>query len=328
MKAVAENIFYMFAISFLLVPIALANEHILFTKVVIEQPFHDLLSSHHEFMRDGGARLFEAENGSLALIGIGKVFPDNLNAETVTQARRSGEILARTAILELGGDIEITTVRGMKETLASGTHHGKTISFSSLFQVTETRVEALIQQMPIIGTWWSHNQSTFYVAVGKNAVAGDHQEEVTEMPSIEKGDDDFLEMEGKEPFVCLLKISPVLRRNGGVRGFLFEDNRKALIAVGSAPLKEGLVKAEKIARLKAIRSLLGLQEGIQLSSVEYLADQESLRLSKATEQLVMISQFLSVQKEQVSGLVKALPIVATWNDSEGQIFYVAIGDVF
>jgi len=40
---------------------------------------------------------------------------------------------------------------------------------------------------------------------------------------------------------------------------------------------------------------------------------------------VLISQFLSVNEEQVSGIVKALPIVAMWKDAEERILNVAIG---
>jgi hypothetical protein len=35
-----------------------------------------------------------------------------------------------------------------------------------------------------------------------------------------------------------------------------------------------------------------------------------------------------VQEEKVSGMIKALPVVATWKDSTGRILYVAIGKVF
>jgi len=37
---------------------------------------------------------------------------------------------------------------------------------------------------------------------------------------------------------------------------------------------------------------------------------------------------LSVQKEQVLGVIKSLPIVATWKDPKGQVLYVAIGKSF
>ncbi|MBU4185840.1 MAG: hypothetical protein KKI12_06230 [Proteobacteria bacterium] len=49
---------------------------------------------------------------------------------------------------------------------------------------------------------------------------------------------------------------------------------------------------------------------------------------KNGEQRILLSQFLSIQEEKISGLIKALPIVATWKSPDGLILYVAIGKVF
>jgi len=42
---------------------------------------------------------------------------------------------------------------------------------------------------------------------------------------------------------------------------------------------------------------------------------------------VLISHFLSVNEEQVSGIVKALPIVAMWEDQDRRLLHVAIGRI-
>lgn len=135
-------------------------------------------------------------------------------------------------------------------------------------------------------------------------------------------------LEGEEPFLSLLKASPFLCQNGGVRGYILGNNKRVLIAVGSARVRGSLAKARRIGQIKAVRSLLANSVGIELSSVEYLADREHLKLCRNGEKRISLSQFLSVQKEQVSGLIKGLPIVATWKDADGQVFCVAIGKVF
>jgi hypothetical protein len=71
--------------------------------------------------------------------------------------------------------------------------------------------------------------------------------------------------------------------------------------------------------------LFGLKKGIQISSVEYLADQEHLSLSEKGEKYLLLSQFFSVKEEKVKGIVKALPVVATWEDKKGEVVCVAIG---
>ncbi|NIA12254.1 MAG: hypothetical protein GWP10_21685 [Nitrospiraceae bacterium] len=134
-------------------------------------------------------------------------------------------------------------------------------------------------------------------------------------------------MQGSEPFVSLLQASPLLRQNGGVRGFILDGDKKVLIAVGSAPFKGSYAKARRVAQLKAVRSLLGHRDGIKLSAVEYLEDWEHLRFSEGREQHMLISHFLSVHEEQVSGIVKVLPIVGTWKAQDGRLLHVAIGRI-
>lgn len=323
----------------LLLPIsttAQANDASLpFRSIAIEAQFYDVLIQRQGFMKEGGAKIFAMNDGSKVLIGIGKAFPEDSESETVQQARRKAEIRARATILSLGGDIEIATYKGLKTETYPASEAGKMISLSSFFQVTETQVAGEIQQLPVVGTWSSPDSSTFYVAVGKISVAtasryvgrlkrsgadikpgGVHN--ITGGPA----------MQGSEPFVSLVQASPLLRQNGGVRGFILDGDRKVLIAVASAPINGSYAKARRVAQLKAIRSLLGHREGIKLSAVEYLEDQEHLQITANSEEWILLSQFLSVRKEQVSGIIKSLPVVASWNSSDGRIIYVAIGGNF
>ena len=315
----------------LLLPIsttAQANDTSLpFRSIVIEAQFYDVLIQHPGFMKEGGAKVFAMNDTSNVLIGIGKVFPEDSENETVQQARRKAEIRARATILSLGEDIEIATYKGLKAETYPARKAGKMISLSSFFQVTETRVEGEVQQLPVVGTWWSTDYSTLYVAVGKIVKEVGRQVDMFVDAARRNDTDDMPAIEGQEPFVSLLQTSPLLRQNGGVRGFILDGDMKVLIAVASAPLKGSYAIARRVAQLKAVRSLLGHRDGINLSAVEYLEDREHLRLSEGREQRMLISQFLSVHEEQVSGIVKALPIVAMWKDAEERTLNVAIGKI-
>jgi len=300
----------LFVVLFLSQINAVAQENIIFQEVEIEEPFRDVLLQHPEFMLERGARIFADDDRGSALIGIGKVVPENDQVETMLQARRIGEILARTAILELRDGIKISTSRGLKEG----------ISLSTFFQVTETRVEGKIQQLPVIGTWWSPNHRTFCVAVGTMIDATTHQIMLKQSSpslaasrseSLRLGEETvevggnknyFMDMEGEEPFLSLLRISLVLCQNGGVRGFLLDKNNKVLIAVASASLKGLWTKTRRIAQLKAIRSVLGHRQGIQLSSVEYLGDQEQMSLTVCLH-LAQSTDFFFVKSQRTQDLV-------------------------
>ena len=298
-----------------------------FVKVNIDPLFRDILTSATEFMNEGGAQLIVSEDDRIALIGIGKVFPEKNRPELMPEIRRKGEIRARAAVLELGEDVEIATSRGITEGAVSGRRGENRMSLSSFFQTTETHVKGMIQQIPIIGTWWSIDHGTFYVAVGKTLNGENNPERPQILPQSENVLEKMQVLDGEEPFLSLLKASPLLCQSGGVRGYILGNNKKVLIAVGSAKIDITIAKARKIARLKAIRSLIGHKEGISVFSVESLEDQEHLVISGGKEKRVSLSQFLSIQREQVSGAIQALPVVAVWENPDGQILSVAIGKI-
>lgn len=282
-----------------------------FTKINIDPAFKDLLYSAPDFMCEGGAQLLQ-KGHETALIGIGKVVPENARSYDLQKLARIGRIRAETAILEFGEGSKISTCEGGKEYPA----------LSSFFQVTESRVKGEIQQLPVIGTWWLRNHRTFCVAVGKILYVPFRK---TDAWSGGTQSVNLAILEGQEPFLSLIRACPILRENGGVHGFLMQSGTKVLIAVGSARIRDSLLKARRIARLIAIRNLLEHQTKIRLSSVERLSDREILRITEKGEQYVLLSQFMSIQEERVSGLVKAMPVVAVWKDSEDLVLFVAIG---
>ena len=301
-----------------------AQQNANFLDMQIQKSFQKLLVQDPEFMKDGGARLLKDKSGRVALVGIAKVVAKNKKPETLQKSRRTGQIMARAAALELLNGVQISTSRGLREGA----------SLSSSYQITEARVAGRIQQLPVIGTWWSPNRNILYVAVGEflsplkgpsNPVHGSPLS--GDLASNNEKAGSLPDMEGQEPFLSLLRITPVLCRNGGVRGFYVGRN-KVLISVASSSIKGSRARSQRIAQLKAIRSLLGHRKGIQLSSVQYLGDQEELRLTEGGVRHALLSQFLSIQDEQVEGYVKSLPIVATWEEPKVQVLYVAIGKLW
>jgi len=292
-----------------------------FQEVQIDPPFHQVLIQHPEFMKQGGAKLFVLDSPKKILIGIAKVFPEDTDPEAMCRERIKGALLARAAILSLGGEVAITTSRGLNDTSTTANKGKDRVSLSSFFQVTASRVEGEIKRLPVVGTWWSKDYGTFYVAVGT--------EEATHLKaqSLDAGTEICPEISGLEPFVSILRASPVLRENGGVRGFVLKDGRKVIIAVSSAPIKGSWTKARRIAQLRAVRDLLGAKKGIRISQVEYLSDQEHLKIAQEGETRVMLSEFLSVVEEKVSGMIKPLPVVATWEEPKGKMLYVGIGGI-
>ena len=84
------------------------------------------------------------------------------------------------------------------------------------------------------------------------------------------------------------------------------------MSVASAKITDDIPKARTIARYRAVRTLLEHYEGIRVYAAELLQGNESLMISIGHAQYQMISQFLSVQKEQVTGEIKSFPVVVVW----------------
>lgn len=308
----------------LLPELAQAQVSKLYRNLQVEMPFSEVLFSHPEFMEEGDAALLFGDSGKSALFGIGKVVVEDMTPAKVLHARRIGEIRARTAILELRDGLEIRTSRGFKESLTSGPAGSDRTSVSACFQVTESRIHGLIDQLPVIGTWWAVKRNILYVAVGKMLDQG--AEEGDAMPSQISSNERQMP---HDLLMSLLRASPLVCSHGGVRGFLLKDGRKALVAVSSTRLKGSLSNARRIAKVKALRDLLGHMNGIELSSVERLQDGELLMLKEDSgSRYEMLSNFLSVEEAKVSGIIEALPVIATWEDTQAGLFYVAIGEIF
>jgi len=298
----------------------------MFQSVVIDPSFHDALIQDPEFMQEGGARLFDLNDGSCLLIGIAKTFPDGRSPETILRTKREGEILARAEILSFCGDIQISTSRVAKTGSLQTEKTNGTISLSSFLLITETRAEGIIRQLPIVGTWWSEDNKTLYVAVGKRIQGGSGKDQVNLRPSHELSGV-MPDIEGQEPFISILRLIPALCINGGVRGVNMSDGKKVILAVNSAPLGNSVTVASRIAQLKAVRDLLGYQQGVEVISMERLSDSEVLRISSKGEQYVLFSEFMSINQEKVKGFIKSMPIVAMWKDAGERTLNVAVGKI-
>jgi hypothetical protein len=294
-----------------------------FKDVKIDTPFSHLLLNYPQFMAEAGAALLLDNRGRTALIGIGKAVVDKQGPSYLIEAMRKGEIRARTAILEMRDGVEVKTSREVTEASMPGQVEGDTVSLSRCFQITESRVEGLIHQLPVIGTWRACGRSILYVAVGKMVDRPERGITSTDNPpsTLRFQDSDAL-------FASLIRASPALISHGGVQGFQLRDGRKALVGVACTELKGSLANAIRLARVKAMRSILGHTKGIQLSRVERLSDGEMLILKESGTTYEMLSEFISVEKEEVCGYIKSLPVVATWEDTRTRLLYVAIGQLF
>jgi len=285
-----------------------------FQRKNIEEPYMDVLEREPEFMQEGGAEAFELRDGRTLVVGIGKGFYESTGGADELMAKRTAEINARAALLEKLKGIEVKTERGTIETR----------DISGFFQSNETTVEGVVKGMPIVGSWWSDDLGVIYVAVGIVLNRNGNVDTTTSVQEYEIAER-IRNLEGREPFVTLVRFSGEIALSGGIRAFEFPDGRRILLSVGMASLSGGVSKARRIAQLKAMRALLGWQKGIRVSKIERLVEGEVVLFREGNTETSFLSEMLSVSSERVKGMVRTFPVVATWEDREGRILFLAIG---
>jgi hypothetical protein len=298
------------------------SEEPAFEDVQIRPPFHNALLSDPAFMRRGGARVVVCKADDRLILGVGKVLVQP--GESTVELTRKGEIQARATLLEFSNGAELRRYQSHKETTVPSPGDSGALSVSSFFDIAQSKVEGKIRQLPVVGTWRSHDFKFLYVAVG--AAVDRAGRDITEtLPSSPDSNHKVNHpIQGEEPFVSLLRLSPALCRSGGFRGFLW-NGKRALIFVGLAPWRDSLSHAIRQAQLKAVRSMLEQEQGIEIMSLTYLRDQEIFQANDKEERRMLLNEFLSIDQEKVAGLVKTLAMVAYWLDGKGETCHVAIG---
>ena len=319
---------------FLLASLSIATSHAVagyagFSDAAIGSPFRQILEADADLSENGGVRLVKIREGELALIGVSSFVPDDKQREDRRQLVRIGAIKARAKILRFSHGVEVSTLKGSAELTAAGTKASGPVSLTTFFQATKETVSARVEQLPVIGSWWGKDRHTFCVAIGKvKKRAIIDMAEAVRNAGLPAEPGAGTKIDGRPLFVSLLHACPALRKNGGARVFSTDCDKKVVLSVASAKLEGSRAQAEKVARIRAVRQLLANSSGIRLSSVVYLADREGLRISDNETQYVMLSDFLSIQEETVSGYVTALPVVARWEAPSEDALNICIGKTY
>jgi hypothetical protein len=282
-----------------------------------DYPFARALRSDQELLTQNTAKLLEMPDGRLVLAGAAWVVPENRSVTSLVDARRVAEIQARQAVLEALEGIQVATFRKFEE-LVFTDPQGQTVHLERFIHTSRSELEGRISRLPIVGSWWTRDMTRLHVAVGA----------LFEMPSDCSQEYEldvcFMDQpEGDALFLRLIRTSVMLCTYGGVRGFALPDRTRALVMVGTAPVQDDPGAARRMARLGAQQAMLADERGIAVFSVSSLSDVEEVRLTPAGEERMLISDFLELRQERVTGLLHTLPIVAEWRNKG--MYYVALG---
>ena len=139
-----------------------------FADVVIEKQFKPYLVSNPLLMEVTGAKVIREKKGRTILLSVAStVLKDDSPAERL-RAEKVCRVKALAGMIAEKKGIQVCHVETLKEkTEVVIDEKGETAkSISELLQVTQTKVEGITKDMPVIGRWRSKDGMVFYLAIG------------------------------------------------------------------------------------------------------------------------------------------------------------------
>lgn len=291
-----------------------------------EPLYQPLITADTELMTYGGTRLLRTDDGTPVLVGVGRAQPADNTSPAIADAQRAAGIKARIAVLEMVSAREIS---GSRESHSRAGNNP--LSFFS--QRSTVEIQGTIKRLPVVGSWRFDNNNWIYVAVGMILRSGD-QPATENQPALEILETagsavEIVGLTGEEPFVSIIRHYPLTFQQPEEVHLLQDGRQTILISTGTAKISTNLISSEKIARLRAIKTLLGHQQGVHLKRLKSLSDKEILQEHKNgdSDDYMLLSEYFAVDEEKVAGNIRALPVVARWQEKDGKMLHVAIGVV-
>ena len=139
-----------------------------FADIKIEKPFQAYLLSNPLLMEVAGTKVILDEKGQKVLLSVAStVLKDSTPAERL-RAEKVCRVKALTGLVAERKGIQIfhTETLNEKTQIVIDDADESGTSVSELLQITQTKVQGLTRDMPVIGRWRSKDGKVFYLAIG------------------------------------------------------------------------------------------------------------------------------------------------------------------
>jgi hypothetical protein len=160
----------MIALCFMLAATACATdgEAQKFSKVDIDKPFEAYLLSNPLLMEVTGAKVIRLDDGNRVMIAVASTVLKDNSAKERLRAERVCRVKALASVVAEKKGVQVAHVEHLKERTVTVIDNGKETakSVSELLQVTQTKVEGIARDMPVVGMWRSKDGTVFYLAIG------------------------------------------------------------------------------------------------------------------------------------------------------------------
>ena len=298
-----------------------------FTEAGIPAIYAEILAANPDLSEQGGAKIVPHPDNKLVIVGVGKSEISDHQNTTLTRAQKESSLDAQLAVLTLVDGIKISSQRE-SQTLENGEGNNRE-ALSRYAQIVEFLVEGKIMQLPVIGNWTSNSRLICAVGGILDRKTGIIAFQNLTLDKTKTADPLIINLDAEAPFYDLITLYRGLTEQpDGIR--LFElEGQQILLAIGTAILNNNPAKAERLARIRAQKALLGHKSGIKLTRLTKSFDYEELheKRNNTNEQYLHLSDFFRTSQEKVEGRIQSLPVVAIWNNVENTIIYVGLGEI-
>lgn len=139
-----------------------------FREVEIEEQFKPYLVSNPLLMEVSGAKVIRLPKGRSMVISVASTVikdgspQDRLRAEKVCRVKALANVVAEKQ------GVQVAHTEELKEqtTIVLDGEEEKGTSVSELLQITKTKTEGIVKDMPVVGRWKSKDGQVFYLAIG------------------------------------------------------------------------------------------------------------------------------------------------------------------
>lgn len=117
-----------------------------------------------------GVKIVKLKNGNIILILIGSAVLKNNTPNAKSEAEKIANIRALANFASSIYGVQVSRIEKLNEKNQIIIENDKEVnkSISEHLEITETKVNGLVKNMQVIGTWYSNDGSIFYLAIGKS----------------------------------------------------------------------------------------------------------------------------------------------------------------
>jgi hypothetical protein len=139
----------------------------------------------------------------------------------------------------------------------------------------------------------------------------------------------YVDLTAEEEFLPLLATMPLQMEAGGAKLFNKGDGSIWLVSIGVTEARQAisgeLLRRQMVAKSKAQANAVATLNGESVKAVTILEDKMVTRIENGVEKAVAEETLNESIVIEARGVLKGMPVVASWLSIDGKLFYVAIG---